>query len=110
MPACRGAGGRRFPCIQQRRATEKSAGDLSRCTRSGAASILSTMVKARVQAARRRTAATQLEYMNAAMAKARYELMEDGRFFATIPKFDGLWVAGRTKDEAAKELYDALEG
>jgi predicted RNase H-like HicB family nuclease len=68
------------------------------------------MVKARVQAARRRTAATQLEYMNAAMAKARYELMEDGRFFATIPKFDGLWVAGRTKDEAAKELYDALEG
>jgi len=52
----------------------------------------------------------RLEYMNAAMAKAKYEQMEDGRFFATIPKFDGLWAVGRTQDEAAQELYGALEG
>jgi predicted RNase H-like HicB family nuclease len=54
--------------------------------------------------------ASHLEYMNAAMAKAKYEQMEDGRFFATIPKFDGLWAVGRTREEATKELYDALEG
>jgi len=48
--------------------------------------------------------ATRLEYMNAAMGKAKYEQMEDGRFFATIPKFDGLWAVGRTWDDATKEL------
>ncbi|MBV8451493.1 MAG: type II toxin-antitoxin system HicB family antitoxin [Deltaproteobacteria bacterium] len=54
--------------------------------------------------------AIRLEYMKAAMATAKYEQMEDGRFFGTIPKFDGLWAVGSTKDEAAKELYGALEG
>ena len=54
--------------------------------------------------------ASRIEYMNAAMAKAKYEQMKDGRFFATIPKFDGLWAVGATKDEAAKELYEALDG
>ena len=54
--------------------------------------------------------AISLEYLNAAMAKAKYEQMEDGRFFATIPKFDGLWAVGRTRDEATKELYSALDG
>jgi predicted RNase H-like HicB family nuclease len=68
------------------------------------------MIKTGAQAARRRTAASHLKYINAAMAKAQYEPMEDGRIFATIPKFDGLWAVGRTKDEAAEELYGALEG
>ena len=53
---------------------------------------------------------SRIEYMNAAMAKAKYEQMEDGRFFATIPEFDGLWAVGRTEDEAVKELCDALDG
>jgi predicted RNase H-like HicB family nuclease len=48
--------------------------------------------------------------MNAAMAKAEYEEMEDGRIFATIPGFDGLWAVGRTQDKAAKELYSVLGG
>ncbi|MBV8359210.1 MAG: hypothetical protein JO189_14945 [Deltaproteobacteria bacterium] len=53
---------------------------------------------------------SRIEYMNAAMAKAIYEQMEDGRLFATIPKFDGLWAVGRTWYEAAQELYGALKG
>ena len=53
--------------------------------------------------------ATVLEYLKAAMAKANYEEMEDGRYFATIPSFDGLWAVGETKDEAAQDLYQALE-
>jgi len=53
---------------------------------------------------------SRIEYMNAAMAKAEYELMEDGQFFATIPGFDGLWAVGQTQDEAAEELNDTLDG
>ncbi len=54
--------------------------------------------------------ATYLEYMKAAMRNAKYQQMENGRFFATIPKCDGLWAIGQTRDEAASELYDALDG
>lgn len=54
--------------------------------------------------------ASRLEYMNAAMTKAEYERMEDGRFFATIPGFDGLWAVGQTRDKAAQELSDVLDG
>lgn len=54
--------------------------------------------------------AISLEYLNAAMEKAEYEQMEDGRIFATIPRFDGLWAVGRTQEEADKELFSALKG
>jgi predicted RNase H-like HicB family nuclease len=54
--------------------------------------------------------ATYLEYLNTAMKKADYEQMEDGRFFASIPQFDGLWAVGKTREDAARELYDALDG
>ncbi len=53
--------------------------------------------------------ATYLEYLNAAMKKAEYERMDDGRYFASIPNFDGLWAIGSTIDEASRELYAALD-
>ena len=53
--------------------------------------------------------ATYLEYLRAAVKNAEYEQMEDGRFFASIPDFDGLWAVGQTRDAAAAELYDALD-
>jgi predicted RNase H-like HicB family nuclease len=54
--------------------------------------------------------ATYLEYLNAALKRANYEKMDDGRYFASIPGFDGLWVVGGTLDKAAQELYTALDG
>ena len=51
--------------------------------------------------------ATYLEYLRAAMRHADYGKIEDGRYFASIPKFEGLWAAGKTRDEAEKELFDA---
>jgi predicted RNase H-like HicB family nuclease len=53
--------------------------------------------------------ATYLEYLNVAMSHAEYEQIEDGRYFASIPKFDGLWAIGGTLEEAAQELYGALD-
>jgi len=54
--------------------------------------------------------ATYLEYMAAALKHAKFERMEDGRYFASIPDFDGLWAVGQTEAEATKELRDALDG
>ncbi len=54
--------------------------------------------------------ATYLEYLNEAMKRAQYECMENGQYFATIPKFEGLWAIGATRDEAARDLYSALDG
>ncbi len=54
--------------------------------------------------------ATYLEYLNEAMKRAKYERMENGRYFASIPKFEGLWASGATEDDAKRDLYLALDG
>ena len=53
--------------------------------------------------------ATYLEYLRAGMTHANYEEMEDGQYFASIPEFEGLWAVGNSREEAEKELYDALD-
>jgi len=54
--------------------------------------------------------ATYLEYLNAAMSKAKFEKMENGEYFASIPGFDGLWASGHTREQAGHDLYSALDG
>jgi predicted RNase H-like HicB family nuclease len=49
------------------------------------------------------------EYIQAAMCHAQYELMENGRVFATIPQCPGTWGEGATEEEARRELQDVLE-
>jgi predicted RNase H-like HicB family nuclease len=49
------------------------------------------------------------DYMDHAMQRARYELLEDGTYFGDIPGFDGLWAAGLTQPECARELRETLE-
>jgi predicted RNase H-like HicB family nuclease len=53
--------------------------------------------------------ATYLEYLRAVMTHADYEKIEDGRYFASIPQFEGLWAVGNSRDDVEKELYDALD-
>jgi predicted RNase H-like HicB family nuclease len=48
-------------------------------------------------------------YITAAMREARYEMMEDGRFFATIPPCQGLWADGETLEQTREELQSVLE-
>ena len=50
-----------------------------------------------------------LEYVRAALHHAHYELMEDGRFFATLPSCEGLWAEGATLEQAREELQSTLE-
>ena len=49
------------------------------------------------------------DYIQAAMREAHYELMENGRFFGSIPKCQGAWADGKTLEETRTELQSVLE-
>ena len=49
------------------------------------------------------------QYIAAAMKQAQFELMENARYFATIPACRGCWVEGATIEECRAELPEALE-
>jgi predicted RNase H-like HicB family nuclease len=50
------------------------------------------------------------DYCAAAMRHARFERMEDGRWWAEIPPCPGVWGTGATQAAAAADCRDALEG
>ena len=54
--------------------------------------------------------ATYPEYIKAAMYRAQYERMGDGKWFASIPGFAGLWADGSSKEEAQQRLSETLDG
>ena len=47
--------------------------------------------------------------MERAMRKAHYKLMENGRFFGSIPQCKGLWAEGKTLEKCREELRSTLE-
>jgi len=49
------------------------------------------------------------DYIREAMRLAHYELMENGRFFATIPGLKGLWAEEATLEACREELQSTLE-
>jgi predicted RNase H-like HicB family nuclease len=49
------------------------------------------------------------EYIGHALRHAKYELMEDGRFFGRIPECQGLWAEAGTLEECREELQSTLE-
>lgn len=49
------------------------------------------------------------EYIRAAMRHAKYEILEDGTFFGTIPGLKGLWANGQTLEACREELQSTLE-
>jgi predicted RNase H-like HicB family nuclease len=51
-----------------------------------------------------------LEYINAAMERARYEIIEDDEpFYGEVPGVQGVWASGRTLEECRRRLAAALE-
>lgn len=51
------------------------------------------------------------EYIQAAMRKARYEILEDGEgFYGEIPGFQGVYSNVETLEECRAELTEVLEG
>jgi predicted RNase H-like HicB family nuclease len=50
------------------------------------------------------------DYINAAMRKARYELLDENEgFYGEIPGFQGVWGNAKTLEECRNDLSEALE-
>ena len=49
------------------------------------------------------------DYIRHAMNQAHYEVMENGRFYGSIPQCRGVWGEGATLEECRNELDAALE-
>ena len=50
-------------------------------------------------------------YIRAAMARAKYEILEDdGTFYGSIPGLRGVWANGPTLEGCREELQEVLEG
>lgn len=50
-----------------------------------------------------------IEYIQHAMRHAKYELMENGRFYGHIPELPGTWGEGAALEECRNELQSVLE-
>ena len=50
-----------------------------------------------------------IDYIEAAMRHAKYELMENNRFFGSIPECKGAWGEGATLEECREDLEGALQ-
>ena len=48
-------------------------------------------------------------YISAAMELAEFELMENGRYFATVPPCQGFWADGATIEECKAEMPEIFE-
>ena len=49
------------------------------------------------------------EYIQKALEKAQYKMLDDGTWFADIPGFEGVWANARTVEECRHELMEVLE-
>ncbi len=52
-----------------------------------------------------------IEYIDEALAKAKYELLSDeNEYYGEIPECKGVWSTGKTIEECRSALKDVLEG
>lgn len=50
------------------------------------------------------------DYIRAAMARAKYEILPDsGTYYGSIPGFQGVWADAPTLDACREELQEVLE-
>ncbi len=51
-----------------------------------------------------------IAYINEAMKRAKYKILDDGTFFGEVPGLQGVWAAADTLEECRQELQEVLEG
>jgi predicted RNase H-like HicB family nuclease len=49
-------------------------------------------------------------YIQTAMRRAKYELLEDDTFYAEIPALPGVYANAKTLEACREELQEVLEG
>ena len=51
------------------------------------------------------------EYIEAALSKARYEIIEDEEpYYGEVPELEGVWATGKTLEECRKNLAEVIDG
>jgi predicted RNase H-like HicB family nuclease len=65
------------------------------------------MISSKTYSGRRRPMLT--EYIQKALEKALYKVLEDGTWFAEIHGFQGVWANAATVEECRHELTEILE-
>ena len=51
------------------------------------------------------------EYIDAAMRRAHYELIDDEEpFYGEVPELQGVWATGKTLEECRQNLADVIDG
>ncbi len=50
-----------------------------------------------------------IEYVQAALQRARYKLLEDRTYFGEIPDCPGVWANGRNLERCRESLREVLE-
>ena len=51
-----------------------------------------------------------IEYINEALSRARYEIIEDeAPYYGEVPELQGVWATGKTLEECRKNLREAIE-
>jgi predicted RNase H-like HicB family nuclease len=48
-------------------------------------------------------------YLRAAMRGAKYEMLEEGGYYGSIPGFDGVWADAVSLEQCRDELAEVLE-
>ncbi len=51
-----------------------------------------------------------VEYINRALRKAKYEMLEDGTFVATVPGLRGVLANAKTVEACRDQLAEVIEG
>jgi predicted RNase H-like HicB family nuclease len=49
-------------------------------------------------------------YINEAMSRATYKILEDGTYFGEVPGLQGVWANATTLETCRRELQEVLEG
>jgi len=49
------------------------------------------------------------EYIQKALKKAQYKILDSGTWFAEIPAFEGVWANAKSVEECRQELQEVLE-
>ena len=51
------------------------------------------------------------EYIQAAMEKAKYEMIDDAEpYYGSVPGLKGVWATGKTLEECRRNLEDVIDG
>ena len=51
-----------------------------------------------------------IQYINAALERARYEIIDDDEpYYGEVPELEGIWATGKTLEECRRNLEEVID-